>query len=603
MQALIDSANRQELWQERSWRKLLFIPDLFYPSDLSIIDDPSFFASPSGQAHPREELLAALKGLFEIRSNPDEAMVCRFPARAEWLIEKLLIDRTRLPKVLCPRLEQYKQLMEYSSATLIFSNYYIDNPASMFGHVFMRLGRLRPEGNDQALLDDALGFSAFVSDPNDFLYPIKGLAGVYKGKFSVVPFYNKIEEYNNYESRDLWEYQLNLTPAELEKFKLILWELGPRSIDYYFLDDNCALMMVAMLEAVRPSLAMTGSFKLYTIPSDTLRVISKQDKLVGAIRYRPSSLSRYRADYDRLDHEEQTLVREISEGREFGQALEGRTEESKAAIIDTMLGYVDFKEKLAGNKIPEKYRDLRPRLLMARAKTRVRKKVEQEPRVYSNRPDLGHPSAQYQLGLGRGHYDFAELKIQPALHDLNSSSLGYSDGMAIAFLSSTWRKSPQNAAPWLKEFHAIEITSIPEDLPLIRKIGWHLDLGYSRVYEGRNSERTGRFQIKGGAGPATQLFNGTVMLYSRAELGIAAAQKSGILSPSLVFGAIYLGGRSWKLTALSERIADYRPRSLSYSSRHSFFLNYFYSDYLEMRVGVQGENDLWEGLMAVATFL
>jgi hypothetical protein len=42
----------------------------------------------------------------------------------------------------------------------------------------------------------------------------KVLTGQYPGEYSIMPYYRKVKEYGDFESRDLWEYELNLTPEE-----------------------------------------------------------------------------------------------------------------------------------------------------------------------------------------------------------------------------------------------------------------------------------------------------------------------------------------------------------------------------------------------------
>jgi hypothetical protein len=34
------------------------------------------------------------------------------------------------------------------------------------------------------------------------------------GEYSLMPYYRKVKEYGDFESRDLWEYELNLSPEE-----------------------------------------------------------------------------------------------------------------------------------------------------------------------------------------------------------------------------------------------------------------------------------------------------------------------------------------------------------------------------------------------------
>ncbi len=83
---------------------------------------------------------------------------------------------------------------------------------------------------------------------------MKGLLGLFRGDFRKVPFHFKVREYNDFESRDLWEYELAFSPAELELFAAHLWELGSTYFAYYYLSENCWYHVLASIEVVRPEL-------------------------------------------------------------------------------------------------------------------------------------------------------------------------------------------------------------------------------------------------------------------------------------------------------------------------------------------------------------
>ena len=71
-----------------------------------------------------------------------------------------------------------------------------------------------------------------VITSNGFAYAVKGIFGLYKGYYSILPYYVKVREYNDLERRDVWEYTLNLTPPEVVRMFRHIWEL--RDISYNF---------------------------------------------------------------------------------------------------------------------------------------------------------------------------------------------------------------------------------------------------------------------------------------------------------------------------------------------------------------------------------
>ena len=88
-----------------------------------------------------------------------------------------------------------------------------------------------------------------LDEKNGLTFAIQGLIGGYPGTFSVLPYYIKVREYSNLENRDLWEYELNLSPEEIEIFVDHLWELGSTYFAYYYLSENCSYHVLGLLEA------------------------------------------------------------------------------------------------------------------------------------------------------------------------------------------------------------------------------------------------------------------------------------------------------------------------------------------------------------------
>ncbi|HEY5284984.1 MAG TPA: DUF4105 domain-containing protein, partial [Polyangia bacterium] len=163
---------------------------------------------------------------------------CRFPARWSWLKQELAIDVQRLPERPCPMFARWRQAIAPEKVTLVYSSAYINSPASMYGHTFLRLSRRTGAGNK--LIDYIVNFAADVTTNNGFLYAIEGLMGGFQGRFFVMPFYVKIQEYSNIESRDLWEYELALTGAEAERLVAHTWETRSTHFNYYFVTENCS---------------------------------------------------------------------------------------------------------------------------------------------------------------------------------------------------------------------------------------------------------------------------------------------------------------------------------------------------------------------------
>ncbi|MBN4054296.1 DUF4105 domain-containing protein [Nitrospira defluvii] len=123
----------------------------------------------------------------------------------------------------------------------------------MYDHAFLRLNQTN-QRQKQDLLDYTVNFSADITTRNGVLFAIRGLIGGYSGRFSTTPFYIKVQSYNNIESRDLWEYHLNLSWAQTNLLVMHLWKLGSTYFNYYFLTEDYSCQLLPLIEIVDPSL-------------------------------------------------------------------------------------------------------------------------------------------------------------------------------------------------------------------------------------------------------------------------------------------------------------------------------------------------------------
>ena len=197
---------------------------------------------------------------------------CRFPARYAWLNEQFHFDSAQLLPADCSRFQKWKDqdpALRTSGApvsiSLIFASYYMNNPASTYGHTFLRLNG-KSHASNENLLDYVVNFAADLESDNGVLFALKGLAGGYHGRFSTFPYYVKVQEYNNLESRDLWEYDLNVSSGNVDRLLQHLWELGNVRLRYFFFNKNCSYYLMPVLDVMDPNLSVSRPFIFKAIP-------------------------------------------------------------------------------------------------------------------------------------------------------------------------------------------------------------------------------------------------------------------------------------------------------------------------------------------------
>ena len=150
----------------------------------------------------------------------------------------------------------------------------------MFGHTFLRVDP-KDQTEQTRILAYTINYAAEVPPNPGIEYAYKGIFGGYKGFFSTIPYYLKVKEYRDIENRDIWEYRLNFSPKQIDRLLMHAWELGNAYFDYFFFKENCAYHILSLLEVADPSLRLTERFHFWTIPADTIRLLSPKSRAGG----------------------------------------------------------------------------------------------------------------------------------------------------------------------------------------------------------------------------------------------------------------------------------------------------------------------------------
>src|SRR5256886_4071625 len=315
---------------------------------------PALFLSPRGKVDPAPQMEATVAGFFApgeaapegaTLADPSlEHPMCRFPARFAWLVAAIPIDLARLPPRSCPRFEAFWRRVSARSATLVFSSYYLNNPASAFGHTFLRLGKeeLASGGDRLDLIDQAVDFAVVTDTSNAVLYAFEGLFGFFRGEFSARPYFYKVREYADYESRDLWEYELSLDERQLATLVGHLWELGQTWFDYYYVTENCSYHVLGALEAADSNLELLSHLGPATLPADSVKALFANPGLVRAVRFRASARTQLAARTAGLSGTDLDAVQRLAEGRDSA-ALDATSTPERVRVIDAALDLVDVR--------------------------------------------------------------------------------------------------------------------------------------------------------------------------------------------------------------------------------------------------------------------
>lgn len=568
---LLEQVRTQRLWEHIIWQRLLhYRKNTLLPGVTSDVDRGAFFLARSGRTNPRAELEHNLAAFFsaQIVEPTILSAQCVFPARFLWLQRTLRIDPTRLPTQPCSKFQAWRKFVNPQSLWLVFSTYYTNNPASAFGHtlfVFSPTARDRP-----ALLDIALNFSALRDDQDgNFIYAWKGLTGGYLGTFTLLPYHLKVREYNAHEQRDLWEYQLNLSPAQVDFIFRHVWELLQAQIEYYFLDENCSWYLLTVLEVADAELDLSSGFPLWALPADTLRRALEAQGVLQQVHHRPSLASRTEWRLEALSAEERTLAFALA--KDAPATLESAPYAQLAAprrtyALDAALALRRLEAE--GDRAQFAQKPQQRSLLSARSELGLPTDPPTgEP--HSSPPHLGHGSALIGLSGGARQRRAArqahatgsssesttvwEITVQPVLHDLISTDLGYTPFSQMRMLSLSVRaeETPAGDLDWhLQRFSLLDIFSLAPQTFVRSPWSWELLFGWQRVLDAGCVDCT-PLLLRGGAGLSWSSFLGGRQAYyilGEGEAALASAfEASRRWSGTLRVGLLTDLGQRWRM--------------------------------------------------------
>ena len=537
---LIRRASEKRLSETRDWHLLLHNRRNLFGVYRSEVDDPGFFLSPRGRHDPAAELEATLASFFEppVPLGDIQHPQCRYPARYAWLKEQLhfqtQVSSESAPSTShqegllehpCPRFEQWRSRMNADSVTLIFASYYMNNPASMYGHTFLRLNSRSYEGKEH-LLDYVVNFAADVTTRNGIAFALWGLSGEYRGRFSTMPYYIKVQEYNNMESRDLWEYTLTLSPSEVERLLQHLWELGQTSMAYFFLNRNCSYQLLPVLEVARPSLHLKDAFWAKAIPVDTLRIVLKQPGLVAGVRRRPSHVTAMLAERSELQEPEIRLAEQLAKGvtPETSQGLSALRVSRQRLVLDSAYNLFRYRTGFKRDQ-PAPTQAQERKLLLLRHQTGMNE--EGPPQVPAPRddlqlavpPDRGHRTGRVGVSYGFTHRShFEELSLRSALHDQDDPTDGYLSGSQLQMFHLRLRYDNDHDVVYLKQLTLVDLISFSPWDRWVHPPSWRVGTGLEVAHDlDRNPEDSLYYALHGGSGVSVPLpFSRHAMAYALA---------------------------------------------------------------------------------------
>lgn len=470
-QPYIERAAQQKLDQDITWRRLMYA-DKQGQSEVSYA---GYFLSPNGQVDLKQELQANIQALFQ-PAAPNQSLRCRFPARSQWLMQQLHISEPQLPVVTCPELDDWIGQIKPYKATLIYATDFMGNPSSMFGHTLLRLD---PQDQKQLnLVSYAVNYAATVTEGEGWSFAWNGLTGRYPGEYSLMPYYRKVKEYGDLESRDLWEYELSLTPEETRFLVQHIWEMKHVSFPYYFVSDNCAYRLLGLIDLVRPALNLKQQFKVAAIPVETMKAIERQG-LVKETIYRPALETQLLSQARQHGKSLAKVAHHVAFAKpiEMSRQMGAYQDLDKAKILE--MAYDDLYLQFIGRKVEPVFAQPRLRQLLSMRSEIDLEKQRQQPQRPKVDPTQAHDASHFSVNMGELQGEkFVELGHRQAYHDLIDPQGGFRTGTQLLF----WDGSIQYRDDELKlnHFDFLSVNSYNPITPFKMPLSWGFNFGWKQ---------------------------------------------------------------------------------------------------------------------------
>lgn len=465
--------NLDSILSTKEWNQLIS-----YKNNKSEINDSKFFLSEQGNINPKEELLATLNNYSSIEVNNDSA-VCKFPARYLFLSNFVDFKDYKMINSNCSSLKNWEFLNKTESISIMLVSGYISNPASTFGHSFIKLNT---KNND--LFSASINYGAMVPENENMVkYILKGLSGFYQAGFSDKYFYNQDLTYTDTEFRDMWEYKLNLTPYQQNLILLHIWEVAAKKYDYYFLNKNCGYRVNELFNLVSHS-DLNDKNDLWFLPIETFQDLeNKESDFIKEVKFIPSNKRVFNEYFGRFNESNKSIIRGLLLS-DFSNlsSYNNLSEDDKIQILDFLILY--YKQSLTVDPSNQKFEQIKKQLIIERFKYRVSKSEKLNIKEIDSPAKNTNP-INFELSAGN---DNENKYLGLAFSPYKQSSLGISNLEFDNLIALEGRVIFNEDSVILDKFDFLKINKINVDTNNVLnefKYNWNLHIGVEEI----NSQR------------------------------------------------------------------------------------------------------------------
>ncbi len=528
------AAQTLKLYNNPYWLKLVhYSPSLLTDSKYkSEVISEEFFLSEKGKDSPKDELSATIKALYLPVTEQNKHAQCKFIARYHWL--KHHLNLTNIPKANCTDFNEWLELDNIESVSLLFASGYLKNPASFYGHLLLKFNT----SNKSALLDKSINYGALMTDNNPILYILNGVFGGYQAGFTDSTFYRQNHNYGQNDLRDLWSYELSLDKTQIAQLAYHLWELMGTKFTYYFLDENCAYHFAKLLSLVIDK-PLLDNRTPWVMPLTVFQNLMRDEEDVAKIKLIASRQSEFYQKYTFLSEYQRKAIKQIIETENWADnaIFNELTDQSKIQIINVLFDYIEYQLTLENDPSTQTSAELKLQkksLVKARFFLPIaQSRVNNYQSLGLSPPHLGQYPKLFRTSLGTTEGETAlTFQFRPVYYDILGNETGRMPNSALSMLDLTLRYQQQSLV--IQRLDIVSILSYNlarTDLAGDQKYAWLVNFGIDS--KSPYCINCNRVQITGGVGKSYELKQDIILnLMSSASLH-SQAESEGVITGQL----------------------------------------------------------------------
>lgn len=450
--------------KSNQWQKLLY----YKASGHSIITSKTFFTLKDGKNNPLDELRTEIRLFKENQKNVEGYYYqCLFPAR--YMLLKSIWPNDFSTNQACKEFDEWLSGIDAGALYYVYSSAYPNNPASAFGHTFLRFDRSIRSQNKKT--NELLGYTvAFLASPdpsdNAIEYTFKGVFGGYDAFLEIKPYYINIGIYNNSESRDLWEVKLNITEDEKKYLLSHIWELSHSArFNYKFATENCSSLSLRLLSIIKPNIKYPSMDDIFILPLATYVDVANLFSTQRESILRPSIYKKIQFDVAKFNSKQANIFKEGLEGLNIAKIKD-------SLVLNTLVKHYKFRTYKSKAKLDPKERLIRKGVYSQAAKqsksfTESYTKLINIQRLFDPLKSL-KPST-FGIASRNNHLNF---NSRFGFHTFNDPIFGYDNKSYINFLNFNFDANEKK----LTNFTFADILSLQDFTTLYKHFSWNASL-------------------------------------------------------------------------------------------------------------------------------